>query len=83
MVQCVSDAKKLAETAPETFERVKAGTLNLQQAKREAKAEVAQRDPSTEKSRPRLENPPRARRRGRTRARTLINDLSPGHDLRG
>lgn len=49
--QYVSDAKKLSEEAPQTFERVKAGTLNLQQAKREAKAEVAQRDPWTDRDR--------------------------------
>lgn len=49
--QYVSDAKRLAETAPETYERVKAGTLNLQQAKREARAEVAQRDPWTDRDR--------------------------------
>jgi ParB-like chromosome segregation protein Spo0J len=47
--QYVSDAKKLREDAPETYERVKAGTLNIQQAKREAKVEQAQRDPWTER----------------------------------
>jgi len=47
--QYVNDAEKLAQEAPETYERVKAGTLNMQQAKREAKVEQAQRDPWTER----------------------------------
>lgn len=47
--QYVSEAKKLKEEAPETYERVKAGKLNIQQAKREAKVEQAQRDPWTER----------------------------------
>lgn len=47
--QYVSDAKKLRDEAPETYERVKAGKLNIQQAKREAKVEQAQRDPWTER----------------------------------
>jgi ParB-like chromosome segregation protein Spo0J len=45
----VSDAKKLRDEAPETYERVKAGKLNIQQAKREAVIEQAQRDPWTER----------------------------------
>lgn len=47
--QYVSDAKKLRDEAPETYERVKAGKLNIQQAKREAVVEQAQRDPWTER----------------------------------
>jgi hypothetical protein len=47
--QYVSDAKKLRDEAPETYERVRAGTLNIQQAKREAVVEQAQRDPWTER----------------------------------
>lgn len=47
--QYVAEAKKLKEDAPETYERVKAGKLNIQQAKREAKVEQAQRDPWTER----------------------------------
>jgi len=47
--QYVSDAKKLRDEAPETYERVKAGKLNMQQAKREAVVEQAQRDPWTER----------------------------------
>lgn len=45
----VSDAKKLAQEAPETAALVRAGKMNLQQAKREAKVEQAQRDPWTER----------------------------------
>ena len=41
--QYVSDAKKLRETAPETYEKVKAGTVTIQEAKREQKR-VARRD---------------------------------------
>jgi hypothetical protein len=47
--QYVSDAKKLRDEAPETYERVKAGKLNIHQAKREAVVEQAQRDPWTER----------------------------------
>lgn len=47
--QYVNDAKKLRDEAPQTYERVKAGELNIQQAKREAKVEQAQRDPWTER----------------------------------
>lgn len=47
--QYVAEAKKLKDHAPDTYELVKAGKLNIQQAKREAKVEQAQRDPWTER----------------------------------